>query len=166
MRKLKVNREEILARLRQPGAPSVTTLAEETGIPVSTIYSWIVRERKSRQQASYQGGTLAMTKRVKHRTPEAKLRLVGESLPLKGEALLTFCTANGVTLEELLSWRDVTLSGLEQVDRDGKGRTHRELRAELERLEEDVRRKNDALAETAALLVLQKKTSDLLSGKK
>lgn len=165
MHKSQTAREEILARLRQPGAPSVASIAEEVGIPVSTIYWWISRERHSRH-VSYSAGTVSMTKRVKRRTAETKLRLVGESLSLKGETLLSFCATNGVTLEELLSWRDVTLSGLEHVDRDGKGRTQQELCAELERLEKDVRRKNEALAEAAALLVLQKKTSDLLSGKK
>jgi hypothetical protein len=34
------NREEIVARLRQPGAPSIGVLSEETGVPKATLYAW------------------------------------------------------------------------------------------------------------------------------
>jgi transposase len=164
MRKKHENREQILARLRQPGSPSVNVMAEETGIPAATLYAWVAREKHSRASVQSHAGAIGMNKRSKHRTPSTKLRLIAESLPLEGDALLSYCTTHGVTVEELLSWRDLALSGIEVAERDGKGRTRKELDDEFKRLEEDLRRKNEALAEAAALLVLQKKTSDLLSG--
>ena len=166
MRKTHENREQVLNRLRQPGSPSISVMAEETGIPAATLYSWVAREKRSRPPVQTREGTIGMTKRSKQRTPSTKLRLVSESLPLEGDALQSFCATHGVTIEELLSWRDLALSGIEVADRDGNGRTHAELDKEYKRLEEEIRRKNDALAEAAALLVLQKKTSDLLRGSK
>ena len=166
MRKKYANREQVLARLRQPGSPSITVIAEETGIPAATLYTWVSREKRSRSPVQFQGASIGMNKRSKQRTPSTKLRLISESLSLEGDALLSFCMTHGVTVEELLSWRDLALSGIEVAERDGKGRTRKELDEEFKRLEEDIRRKNEALAEAAALLVLQKKTSDLLSGLK
>jgi len=95
------NKEQILTRLRQPGAPSVPVISEETGIPVATLYSWVSRERRSRTPIPYPGGSIGMNERGKHCSPSTKLRLVSESLPLDGDALLAFCTSQGVTVEEL-----------------------------------------------------------------
>ena len=77
-----------------------------------------------------------------------------------------FCNTKGVLVEELLSWRDLALSGIELCDRNGLGGTRKEHEQKVTELEADLRRKNDALAEAASLLILQKKISGLLGGKK
>jgi transposase-like protein len=107
-----------------------------------------------------------MTKRSKLRSPSVKLALLGESHGLQGDALKEFCNKKGVMVEQLLSWRDLALSGIELADRDGLGGTRKEHDQKITELETELRRKNDALAEAAALLILQKKISGLLGGKK
>jgi hypothetical protein len=102
-----------------------------------------------------------MSKRTKPRSPSVKLELLAASHKLQGTDLETFCHRNGVTVGELLSWRDLALSGIELADRDGLSSTRKEHEDEMATLKADLRRKNDALAETAALLVLQKKISGL-----
>jgi transposase-like protein len=103
-----------------------------------------------------------MTKRSKLRSPTVKLALLGASHGLQGDALKEFCNKKGVLVEELLSWRDLALSGIEMADRDGLGGTRKEHDQKVTELETELRRKNDALAEAAALLILQKKISGLL----
>jgi transposase-like protein len=107
-----------------------------------------------------------MTKRQKPRSPSVKFELVADSRGLQGDALVSFCNQKGVTVEELLSWRDLALSGIELADKDGLGVTRQEHDRKVTHLEAELRRKNDALAEAAALLILQKKTSEILGGKK
>jgi transposase len=157
------NRAQILHRLNQPGAPSVGVMSEETGVPKATLYSWIASERRShRHHAQHQEGSPGMEKRKKHRSPSNKLRYVAESITLEGEALLSYCQSNGIMVEELLSWRDLALSGIESAVRGGLAMTQEEQEEQIKFLQKEIRRKNDALAEAAALLVLQKKTSDIL----
>lgn len=107
-----------------------------------------------------------MGKRTKPRSPSNKLRLLADSIGLEGDALVTFCNNNGVTIEELLSWRDLALTGIELSERDGLGVTRKEHDKKVAELEKELRRKNDALAEAAALIVLQKKISDLFNDEK
>lgn len=107
-----------------------------------------------------------MRKRSKPRSPSVKLRLVSESMELTGDALRTWCQLKGVMLDELLAWRDLALSGIEDADGSTTGHGRAELEAAVRKLEKDVRRKNDALAEAAALLVLQKKTQELFGEEK
>jgi len=166
MRQKYHNRAEMVHRLSQAGAPSIAVLSEESGVPKATLYAWLASERRlSRVDPNSKGGLL-MTKRSKARTPSIKFALVADSRKLKGEALLAFCNEQGVTVEELLSWRDLALSGIEVADRDGLGGTRKEHDQIIRDLEADLRRKNDALAEAAALIVLQKKISGLLGGQK
>ena len=107
-----------------------------------------------------------MAKRTHPRSASSKLRILAESMGLEGDALTSFCKAKAVTVEELLSWRDLALSGIELSERDGLGITRKEHEKKVAQLEKELRRKNDALAEAAALIVLQKKISDLLDDEK
>lgn len=107
-----------------------------------------------------------MHKRSKTRTPAQKLRLVAESMVLSGDALRTWCEREGITIDELLGWRDLALSGIEEASGASTGKSRGDLEAQLSQLEKEIRRKNDALAETTALLVLQKKTKELFGGEK
>jgi transposase-like protein len=166
MRQKYHNRQEIVHRLSQPGSPSIAVISEETGVPKATLYAWLASEKRSTRLDSSPKGRLAMTKRSKPRSPSVKFELVADSRKLQGEALLAFCNEKGVTVEELLSWRDLALSGIEVADRDGLGSTRKEHDKRVTDLEAELRRKNDALAEAAALIILQKKISGLLDGQK
>jgi transposase len=163
MRKKYHNREAMVHRMNQPGSPSIRVLSEESGVPIATLYAWLYSDRRSRQHVSSEPKEpLAMTKRIKPRSPSVKLELLGQSHHLQGADLEAFCHRNGVTVGELLGWRDLALSGIEMADRDGLGTTRKEHDTEMAELKADLRRKNDALAEAAALIVLQKKISGLL----
>jgi transposase len=167
MRQKYHNREEMVHRMNQPGAPSIRVLSEECGVPKATLYAWLYNDRRSRLHSSSEPKEpLSMTKRIKPRSPSVKLELVAESRQLQGAELEAFCHRNGVTVGELLSWRDLALSGIELADRDGLGTTRKEHDGEMATLKAELRRKNDALAEAAALLVLQKKISGILDGTK
>lgn len=167
MRPRHPRRDEIICRLQQPGSPSVATISEETGVPTATLYAWLSLARRTPAALSpNMTGGLNMAKRTKPRSPSTKLRLLAGSFGLEGDALTAYCDSNGVTVEELLSWRDLALTGIELSERDGLGVTRKEHDKKVAQLERELRRKTDALAEAAALIVLQKKISDHLDGDK
>ena len=103
---------------------------------------------------------MLMTKRKKRRSPSNKLQLISGSLSLSGEKLKSYCLKNGITLQELTSWKDQALSGIELIGQpDGVV-----PKKTVVGLEKEISRKNAALAEASALILLQKKTSELLNG--
>jgi transposase-like protein len=159
-RKKQPLKDEVVQRLRQPGAPSVSVISEETNIPKPTIYSWISGDSTAKLGHEPLKGNMLMTKKKKKRSPSQKLQLIAASMSLQGEALQTYCSSNGVTLEELTSWRDQALSGIELIGQpDGVV-----PKKQVDGLEKELNRKNAALAEASALILLQKKTSELLNG--
>jgi transposase len=163
MRKKHPQKDALLFRLVQPGAPSIATLSEETGISKPTLYAWLIQARNATFSESPSIGLGLMKKKIrKHRSPSEKLRLVFSSQALQGEALKAFCEESGVLLEELLSWRDQALAGLEKPEDAG----NMVSLSDHEALKKDLERKNAALAEASAIILLQKKTSDLFRREK
>lgn len=158
MRNPHPDRDGIIRRLQQPGAPSVATMAEETGIPKGSLYYWLSRSTPAglHDSPSLQRNP-GMRKRSKPRSPATKLRLVAESMTLEGDPLRAWCMQHGVTVDELLCWRDLELSGIEEASDASSDLSRGDLENHVGELEKEIRRKNDALAEATALLVLQKK---------
>ena len=160
MRKSKADnsiRDAFLERIKKPGCPSVGTIAEEMHLPKATLYSWIAAEK---QRA---GRGVAMKKKQVKRSPLAKLGLVAKSEGLDVDELNRFCEENGISFGELQSWRDLALSAMENSG-NGDVISAKFHEQETAKLQAELNRKEKALAEAAALLVLQKKTSEILGG--
>ncbi len=95
-------------------------------------------------------------KRPQDWTAEEKLSVVVEAAALKDEDLGAFLRRRGIHEAQLKEWRQMVLSGLEKRP----VRSSKKLTAEARRireLERELSRKEKALAEAAALLVLKKK---------
>jgi hypothetical protein len=89
------------------------------------------------------------------RTGAEKLAVVVRAEGLEGEELGEFLRREGVHLEELEQWRELAQQALQgEAKRLAPSKELRKLKAELAR-------KEKALAETAALLVLKKKVAEI-----
>jgi len=92
-------------------------------------------------------------------SPAEKLRIISEALGLKGEELGAFMRREGLHDSDLEGMRAAALEGLEPKTVQ-RGPSPEEKR--IATLERELRRKEKALAEAAALLVLQKKFRALM----
>ena len=81
--------------------------------------------------------------------------------PPTGPTLHAWCREKGLFEHQLKQWREAFCSTGEPNAHQAKAEL-RELKDRNEQLRRDLRRKDRALAETAALLVLQKKFRALL----
>jgi hypothetical protein len=70
--------------------------------------------------------------------------------------LHAWCREKGLYAHQLLAWREAFCAGAEPTARESHG-AMRELQSKHDLLERQLLRKDKALAEAAALLVLQKK---------
>lgn len=156
------NRDEVVARMRQPGAPSIGVLSEETGVPKATLYAWLRLAGGRSAGSADEDIQMGKKSKGKKRSPSQKLKLLAKSIELEGEALTRFCKENDFLLSEVMAWRDQALSGLETAD-SPKGLVPKE---QVQDLEKELARKEKALAELSALLVLTKKVSRLFEEEK
>jgi transposase len=138
-------KEKVVARLVGKNAPSANRLAREVGVSQDALSRW-VREARS----------LPLVAQAKRRifTLEKKIEILAASAALEGEELVAYLEREEVTLAELERWRLA-------LDEDGSGSLAATKR--IRKLERELARKEKALAEAAALLVLKKKLEDYYS---
>jgi transposase-like protein len=90
-------------------------------------------------------------------TPAQRLLALHESHDLEGEALNAWCRERGLFAHDLTKWRSDFCASPVAASRREESDELRQLRQTNQQLQRDLNRKDKALAEAAALLVLQKK---------
>ena len=96
-------------------------------------------------------------------TAESKLAVIIETGTLTGSELASYCRENGLYPEQIASWKAEFLQSV-QPNKSKDKVSIKEAQAdkrEIKSLKKELRRKEKALAETAALLVLRKKFNAL-----
>lgn len=150
-------RRESLVR-RMLNGEGVSELSQETGLGLSTLYGW---------RLTAQRGEVGVSKGKKERLSGAqKLAVLAETAALNEAELGEYCRKKGLYAEQVKGWREQAEAAVAGATVSAK--MHREaLEAEKKRTlaaERELRRKEKALAETAALLTLRKK-ADAIWGK-
>lgn len=149
---------KMVQRMSGPGAMSATALGDETGVAQATLSRWLLA-----------AGTLAAVKRnrgngAKSRTAQDKVRLVMEASRLGGEERGAFLRREGVHEAELAEWQEAVTEALQGAPSGAARRERAADKRQLKKLRRELVRKDKALAEAAALLVLQKKVREIWGG--
>ena len=139
----------VVQRLMGPRAVSANKLAETVGVSQETLSRWL-------RQARSVTGMPSPKKRTPRWTGAEKLRVVLAAEGLEDEALGALLRQEGLHAAQLAAWRAAAEAALSApVPRRPSGPSPEAER--IVALERELRRKEAALAETAALLVLKKK---------
>ena len=141
-------KEAMVLKLTSPGAPSACALAQEVDIPQSTLSRWV----REYAMVGTAGGVMK-ERRPKDWSAEEKLDAVLEYEKLEEEQRGIYLREKGLHSVHIERWRSQIIEGL-KGSRPGKKDPRDKKIKELER---ELGRKEKALAETAALLVLKKK---------
>lgn len=147
-------KETVVRKLLQPGGPSALALSKQLGISQTTISRWL------REHQSSDG--IIMEKRPSDWTPEERFQAVVDSQNLESEELGKYLRKNGITRADIRQWKNDCLQGMGPRSGRKPDVEKRDLKRDLKAVQRELRRKEKALAETAALLVLKKKFQKLL----
>ena len=142
--------ENLLSKLLPPENQSVPEVSEAEGISQGTLYNWLCQVRDG-------GGAVpgSRASNAEQWSAETKLAVVLETLPLNETEKAEYCRKKGLYPEQVERWRSACLSGMSS--KEPSSEPLKEARNEIKRLKRKVDRKDRALAESAALLVLSKK---------
>ena len=142
-------KESIIARMLTPNNVSVPQLVRETGIPKDTLYSWRSKARK--------GKTSVESNIHGELSSEEKFNIVLETGSLNETELSEYCRRKGLFPQQITVWQENCRQAHAPQTSKADKTTIRAQKNSIKRLETDLRRKEKALAEAAALLILQKK---------
>jgi len=98
-------------------------------------------------------------------TPEEKFAVVLESATLSEVELNAYCREKGLYPGQIKSWREACIRGNQSQDKNlRREASYQQHKRKISTLERELKRKEKALAELAALLVLRKKYDALWEG--
>lgn len=157
----------MIHRLCGNNSISANVLSREVGIGQTTLSRWL-RDASVVQPESFQNTKNEFMKELPYKmtttpkrptdwTPEQKLQAVLEASQLSDDDLGSFLRKKGLHESDLKKWRLEMLGGLQSSTSKKKSKGKSAEAKRILQLEKEIFRKDKALAETAALLVLKKK---------
>lgn len=150
-------KQVILSKLLPPLNMSVAQVARDEGIGLQTLYNW-------RDKAKQQGRPVPGNKSTPAQwSAETKLATVIETASLNEAELSEYCREKGLYVEQIKAWKADSLRGfMSSREQELEAKRQRQAdRKEIKQLKRELRQKEKALAETAAILVLRKKLNAL-----
>src|SRR5512142_807677 len=143
-------KDRIVAPLLPPASSSVADVPREVGVSVATLERWRA-DALSHGSGDRAGGGQRWT-------AAARLQAVIATAAMDEATRSGWCREQGLYPAELEAWKQDAIAGLGEP-RAVSAAEAREDRRRVKELERELHRKDKALAETAALLVLAKKLS-------
>jgi len=146
-------KQAIIRKMMPPLNTPISQLIEETGISDCTLYTW---RKAARQKGLVVPGD---GKNAEDWSSEDKFAVVVETASLNEAELAEYCRKKGLYVDQIKAWKESCL----QANASSGVLTRKEKveirqdKKQIHKLTKELRRKDKALAETAALLVLRKK---------
>lgn len=155
-------KQRMVQKLSLPGAMSACELALEVGVSQASLSRWKREagklETMTKQDQSNEPRGTTTDKRPQDWSPEEKIQVLAETAAMPETELGGYLRRKGLYEATLKQWREAVTNALgKPVAKARKSREQKAAEKQIRKLEWELRRKDAALAETAALLVLKKK---------
>lgn len=149
-------KRSVVAKLTVPGAPSAYSMQKKLGVSNSTLYKWIHVYGNSSEMSN------------KNRTPhswslEEKFQAIIETAKLSELEFGKYLRTNGLRSVDLEKWQEEFKASIltQQSHKHKRDPELTAMKAENKALKRELHRKDKALAEATALIILKKKAAIL-----
>lgn len=151
MRYSLAQKKKIVNELLSSNGRSVKSISDEYGIAEQTIYNWLNKAKE---------GTLDKTHIDGERHPREKLHLLISSRTIPDDKMGEWLRENGLLSEELNQFEQ-EIRDLVEDNKHTEKQEIKRLKKKNKDLERELKKKEKALAEMAALYTLKKKAEEL-----
>ena len=153
MRYSKELKDSTVAKMLPPNNQSLSRIQQETGVGQGTLKKWRTETRNKGFAAP------AGIHQSEQWSTRDKYLIVIETATLSEIELAGYCRKKGLYVEQVKTWQDncIQANGGVAQELANSQRRERDKEKELKQVKKELQRKESALAETAALLVLRKK---------
>jgi len=145
-------RNGVQKKVLPPESRSVYQVAREAGVSPITVHSWMSKVKEGKLVLDPEGTDPS----PRDWPPAQKFRLLMEGRQTSAEARGEWLRTNGLHSEHLTLWEQ-ELGNLMTDKQDNLKSEVRDLKKQVKDLEKELNRKEKAMAEVVALLVLKKK---------
>jgi transposase-like protein len=151
-------KQSMAAKILMPGGPNALSLASQTGISQTSLLKW-ARDFKNKVRIPVDD----IQRRPKDWSKADRFQAILDCDKLQANELGEFLRKKGLTTAHLDKWKNEFSSDDERnpVGRPSKSLMEKDLLKENKDLKREILRKDKALAEAAALLILKKKAQEI-----
>jgi transposase-like protein len=149
-------KERVLAKALAPNPSSIVELAKEFNIPYATIHTWVTHMINPKSVIE-----VNVPQRPQDKSAQDKLQAVIDTSNKPEIDCAAYCRTHGIYPNHLDAWKKQILEALNNVNTKKDKSVHQKVTNEMKQLKRDLHRKNKALAEVSALLILKKKANHL-----
>lgn len=146
-------KESQVKKVLPPSNRLVSEVAKEAGISIQTLHNWL---NKAKEGTLSQGNTVGSS----GRSPREKLSLVIESKTVSDDDQGRWLREKGLHTEHITQYEQ-ELRDMVEDNKHNEKQKIKELQKENKLLQRELKKKEKALAEMAALYTLKKKAEDL-----
>jgi transposase-like protein len=149
----------MVMKLLQPRGPSVLELSNKEGISKTALYNWL-KKYNSVNRKDNPMSIATIKKPVSNGlTAEDKFKAIIDTNALTDTELGTYCREQGIYATNLQEWKQQCLNSFAPIQNNEYKNKYLHLEKDLKKLKSELNRKDRALAEASALLILQKKAA-------
>lgn len=143
----------MVKKLCGPNAISANELHRRTGVHQQTLSRWL---KNAKMAAVSDSKTKQTSRRPKDWTAEERFEAVVKTASMDEDEIGAYLRRNGLKSSDLDRWKESMLGAVQPYAQTPKRSSAKEKKR-IRELERELRRKDKALAEASALLVLKKK---------
>lgn len=143
---------------RSPGV-SIRSIVDSLGIPQTTFHGWL-KAMNDKNLTDIPTSGESVQKSPYQWTAEERFQAIIETASLSQEECAKYCREKGLFPHHLEAWKKEFVSDYKKANSIQNHAKVKALVQKTKKLEAELRRKEKALAEAAALLVLKKKADD------
>ena len=150
-------KEQLVQKLVSPEGPTLANLSREKGISGPSLRAW--------KRQFEQSGEVSTTPSLgpESWSGQEKLMVLMETATLNEVECSEYCRKKGLYVEQLTRWKAYAIKVFGSSDDTGHSERKQlqKLKKKCREAEKEIARKEKALAEAAALLILKKKAQHL-----
>lgn len=140
-------RDSVILKVMNRGSRKISDVCEQEGVSKGSVTNWL--------RAS--GSVISMKKKPRKWSAEEKLEALSKTRNMADTELGVYLRQEGLHSHRLTEWRADALKSLDGASAKPQKPKADERDQKIAALERDLLRKDRALAEASALLILQKK---------
>mgnify|MGYP006173188891 FL=1 len=145
-------KQKIVSKITPPNKQSVAQVSRDTGVAIPTLYKW-------KKLFSNKGPAMPIKSTPAHRwDAKAKLNVITAVAAMNEIQRSEYCRQHGIFPEQIEQWREQFIESFSSGSKEqSQPKDTAVNKKKINQLESEIKRKDKALAEAAALLMLSKK---------
>ena len=157
-------KRRMIAKMTGPRAMTATALAREVGIAQPTLSRWLRDAGTVADMSESSSPKPSKPRAARDLTVEDRARILAQAVDASPEELGALLRSHGLTTADVDAWKGALGSVSRRTGKPRKSDAEVAEARRVRSLERELARKEKALAEAAAIIVLQKKGSSGNSG--